>query len=125
MFKTSIEPWLSVPNAVKAINFYKTAFGAVETYRDEFPDGMVVKLSIDGADFWLSGGLHDTDDTQSQQPDGNSVRMILTVDDPDLIFEKALTLGATQIFPLGEDHGWKLGRLADPFGLHWEIGHPV
>lgn len=26
---------------------------------------------------------------------------------------------------IGEGHGWRLGRFADPFGLHWEIGHPL
>jgi len=36
-----------------------------------------------------------------------------------------LKAGAKEVFPIGEDHGWKLGRLVDPFGLHWEIGHPV
>jgi PhnB protein len=125
MLKTSIEPWLSIPNAMKAVNFYKIAFGAVETYRNENPDGLVVRLSIDGAGFWLSGGFQDTDDTQRQQPGGNSVRIILTVNNPDFIFDKALKAGATQVFPLGEEHGWKLGRLVDPFGFHWEIGHPL
>ena len=53
--QTSIEPWLSVRSTAKAVAFYKTAFGAVETYRLEDPDGnAVVKLSIDGAGFWLS-----------------------------------------------------------------------
>jgi PhnB protein len=48
--------------------------------------------------------------------------MILIVDDPDSFYEQAIIAGATVIFPVGEDHGWRLGRLSDPFGLHWEIG---
>ncbi|MBV9884989.1 MAG: VOC family protein, partial [Acidobacteria bacterium] len=32
---------------------------------------------------------------------------------------------ATQVYAVGEDHGWRIGRLIDPFGLHWEIGHPL
>ena len=51
--------------------------------------------------------------------------MILTVDDPDQLFTRAINAGATEIFPVGEEHGWRLGRVADPFGLHWEIGHMI
>jgi len=35
---TSIAPWLSVRNIVKAVEFYKAAFGAAETYRLDIPD---------------------------------------------------------------------------------------
>jgi len=51
--------------------------------------------------------------------------MILTVADPDAVFERALIAGATEVFPVGEEHGWRLGRVADPFGLHWEIGYQL
>ena len=52
---TSIAPWLSVRNSIKAVEFYKAAFGAVESYRLDIPDGTVVaQLTIDGASFWLS-----------------------------------------------------------------------
>jgi len=36
-----------------------------------------------------------------------------------------LEAGATEVFPVSEDYGWKLGRLVDPFGHHWEIGHQL
>lgn len=118
---TSIAPWLSVRSSAKAVQFYKSAFAAIETYRLEDPDGnAVVKLSVDGAEFWLSDSPSD-----SHIPEilgGGSVRMILTVPDPDAVFAKALQAGATEIFPVGEEYGWRLGRLVDPFGLHWEIG---
>jgi len=51
--------------------------------------------------------------------------MILVVTDPHPVFDKALQAGAREVFPIGEDHGWRLGRLVDPFALHWEIGHPL
>jgi PhnB protein len=119
---TSIAPWLTVKSSAKAIQFYTSAFGAVEVYRIESPDGAaVVRLSVNGAEFWISDG-----DTDDQNPlGGNSIRLILTVPNPDEIFEQALKSGASEIFPVGEEHGWRLGRLVDPFGLHWEIGHPV
>jgi PhnB protein len=117
--RTSIAPWLSVSSSAQAVEFYASAFGAVETYRLEDPDGnAVVKLSINGAEFWLS----DSDNSNRGVLGGGSIRMILTVTDPDAVVEQALKAGATEVFPVGEEHGWRLGRLVDPFGLHWEIG---
>ena len=122
---TSIGPWLSVGNGAKAVNFYKTAFGAIETYRLEMPDGgLVVKFSVDGAEFWISADSS-KDESNTEQLGGGTVRIILTVADPDRLFNQALKAGASQVFPVGEEHGWRLGRLVDPFGLHWEIGHQI
>ncbi len=123
--QTTIAPWLTVSDGAKAAAFYKSAFDAVETYRLETPDGLIVKLSVDGAEFWVSGSSAQNDDYNMKPVGGGTVRMILTVSNPDMIFKKALDAGASEIFPIEEDHGWKLGRLSDPFGLHWEIGHPV
>ncbi len=119
---TLIQPWLSVQNAVAAVKFYKAAFDAAETYRLETPDGLVVKLSVNGAEFWISGG--NVGNENSNEPESN-IRMILVVDDPESVFEKAIKAGAKEIFPVGEEYGWKLGRIADPFGLHWEIGYQL
>jgi len=115
--KPSIAPWLTVRDGKRALEFYKNAFGASIAYKLDTPDDSVVaRLSIDGAEFWISDG------NDPEPLGGNSVRMILTVDDPDSMFARAIKAGATEIFPVGEAHGWRLGRLADPFGLHWEIG---
>jgi PhnB protein len=51
--------------------------------------------------------------------------MILTVPNPDELFAQALSAGAVEIYPVGEEYGWRLGRLVDPFGLHWDVGHPL
>jgi PhnB protein len=51
--------------------------------------------------------------------------MILTVRDPDMVFRQALAAGAKQISPVSEGHGWRVGRVVDPFGHHWEVGHPL
>jgi PhnB protein len=121
---TSIAPWLSVRSTVKAVAFYKSAFGAIETYRLEDPDGnAVIKLSVEDAEFWLSDTP--SDNTTPETVGGGTIRMILTVTDPDTIFAQALLGGATEIFPVGEEYGWRLGRLVDPFGLHWEIGKQI
>jgi len=117
----SIEPWLSISRGEQAVEFYKNAFGALETYRLKDPGGgLVVRLSVAGAGYWIS-----SDESATSTLGGGNVRMILIVDDPDALFAKALRAGAKEVWPVGEDHGWRMGRLIDPFGLHWEIGHQL
>lgn len=71
----SIAPWLSVEDSVKAVDFYKTAFGAIEVYRLEAPDGgPVVKLSVDAAEFWLSNKSSDDGSLSSEALCVGSVR---------------------------------------------------
>ena len=81
--------------------------------------------ALDGAEFWLSEESPDHGNLSSESPGGGSVRMILTVSDPDAVFAQALEAGASQVFPVGEEHGWRLGRVVDPFGHHWEIGRQL
>ena len=120
--KTSIAPWLSVRRGAEAVDYYKAAFGAAELHRVENEaEEIVAHLSIEGADFWVS----DDPNSSPEVLGGRSVRMILTVDDPDSVFEQAITAGATVVAAVYEDHGWRVGRIADPFCHHWEIGKPL
>jgi PhnB protein len=81
---------------------------------------VVARLAIDEAEFWIA-----EDPDVAPGPDGGAVRMIVTVDDPDARFARALAAGATEVSPVGDEHGWRVGRLADPFGHHWEVGTPT
>src|SRR5258708_21228858 len=98
--KTSIAPWLSGSRATEAVNYYKAAFGAVERYRLEDNEGSVVvaQLAIEGADFWLQEDI----DFSPESQDRRSVRMILTVDDPDAVFEQAISSVATGILAVSD-----------------------
>lgn len=124
---TTIEPWLSVGNSAGAVSFYKLAFGATELFKLEAPDGaLVAQLAIDGASFWVSDESPEHGNFSPQTLGGKgTVRIIITVADPDDLFAKALQAGAIAIFPVVEEHGWRVGRLQDPFGHHWEIGRPA
>jgi PhnB protein len=122
----SIAPMLSVRNGSGAVEFYKSAFGAVETYRVEDPTGAVVaRLSIGGAEFWLGDEAPAHGHYSPESLGGATARLILIVPDPEAMFAKALAAGACEIFAVHEAHGWRLGQLVDPFGHRWEIGHPV
>ena len=123
---TSIQPWLSVNNGATAAKFYQEAFNAVETYRMETSDGgLVLKLSVDNAEFWVSGQSKETGKISVNNSKQDVVRLILVVDDPDATFQQAIKAGASEVFPVGEDFGWRLGRLTDPFDIDWEIGKPL
>ena len=122
----SVAPMLSVRNGARAVEFYKSAFGATEVFRIESPDGAVVaRLSVEGAEFWLSDESPENGNYSPESLGGGTVRMILTVPDPDAMFARALAAGARSITAVEENYGWRLGRVVDPFGHHWEIGHPL
>jgi PhnB protein len=49
----------------------------------------------------------------------------LVTDDPKTLVQRAVDAGATQLSPVGDEHGWRIGRIRDPFGHEWEIGAPI
>ena len=124
--QTSIAPMLSVRNGARAVEFYKSAFAALEVFRVEAPDGAVVcRLSVEGAEFWVADESPEHANYSPETLGGGTVRMILTVADPDAVFARAVAAGAREIVAVKEDYGWRLGRVVDPFGHHWEIGRPL
>jgi PhnB protein len=125
--KTSIAPMLSVRNGAKAVDFYKAAFGAGELFRLDAEDGAVVaQLSVGGAEFWVADESPENKNFSPESLGGGTVRMVLVVQDPDAAFERAVKAGATVVWPVEDQpYGWRVGRIVDPFGHHWEIGKPL
>ncbi len=123
----ALAPLLSVREGGKAIDFYRQAFGAVELFRIEDPDGAVVaRMSIGGAEFWLADESPEHGNFSPASLGGSTVRMVLTVDDPDGVFARAVAAGASVVAPVvDQPYGWRVGRVADPFGHHWEIAKPL
>jgi PhnB protein len=116
---TRISPWLSVKDATAALEFYRTAFAASVLERlEQAGDVVVAQLAIGDADFWIQADAAASPDALA----GLSVRMILTVDDPDAVFAAAVAAGASVVAAIHETHGWRVGRIRDPSGHHWEIG---
>ena len=126
--QTSVSPELSVRRGLEAVNFYKAAFGAVEIYRvggTAENEEVVAQLSLGGALFWVSDESPPHKNFSPESLGGSTVRLLLTVPDPHSVVERAVTLGATEVSPVHEEHGWLLGRIEDPFGHQWEIGRPL
>ena len=125
---TAILPQLSVRRGREAVEFYKAALGAVEVYRvggDDDNPSVVSQLTVGEASFWVADESPEHGNFSPETVGGGTVRMLLIVDDPDAAVRRAVDAGATEIAPVGEEHGWRMGRIADPFGHHWEVGRPL
>ena len=117
---------LSVRKGAEAVEFYKAAFGASELFRLDAPDGAVVaRLSVDGAEFWLADESPQHLNFSPETLGGGTVRMVMIVEDPDAAFDRAVSAGAKEGMAVDERYGWRLGRVVDPYGHHWEIGKPL
>ncbi len=123
----TLAPMLSVRNGAQAVEFYKAAFNAAELFRIEAPDGAVVaRLAVGDSEFWVADESPEHSNFSPPSLGGATTRMVLTVPDPDAAFDRALRAGASAVHPVADtEYGWRLGRLADPFGHHWEIGKPL
>jgi PhnB protein len=122
-FQTTLTATLSVRNWDRAFEFYKAAFGATELYR--VPGGGVGQLAVGGAPFWVAEESPEHLNFSPETLGGCSVRMLLIVEDPATVCARAVAAGATQVVPVADEHGWRLGRILDPFGHHWEVARPL
>jgi PhnB protein len=123
-----VQVQLSVRRGRKAIEFYKAAFRADEIYRyggtDDHED-VVCQLSANGAPFWVEDESPPDGNYSPETLGGSTERLLLIVEDPTDVLRRAVSLGAIEVSPVGEEHGWLLGRIDDPFGHRWEIGRPL
>jgi len=113
---------LSVRRGREAVEFYKAAFGADEV--DDHED-VVCQLTVNGASFWVEDESPSDGNFSPETVGGCTERLLLIVDDPLDVARRAIRLGAREVSPVAEEHGWLLGRIDDPFGHRWEIGHPL
>jgi PhnB protein len=123
-----IAPQLSVRNGRAAVEFYKAAFGARELHRVGGVEGheeVVAQLAIGDATFWVADESPEHSNFSPESLGGGTVRMLLMVADPDAAIGRAVAAGATVLYPAADEHGWRLGRIVDPYGHHWEVGRPL
>lgn len=121
---------LAVSDGAAAIEFYKSAFGAVEQWRIDAGGSVVAGLTVDGAEFFLA----DENPPKTMGPDtagSTTVRIELFVDDPEAALARAVAAGATDATAVtGHSHTTVTGSIfrmlqggvKDPFGHIWLIG---
>jgi PhnB protein len=124
----SLQSQLSVRNGRAAVDFYQAAFGAVEVYRFGGTDDhqeVVAQLAVGDSMFWVEDESPPHGNFSPASVGGATSRTLLIVADPVAVFARAVAAGATGIGAVGEEHGWLLGRIDDPFGHRWEIARPI
>ncbi|MBK7403683.1 MAG: VOC family protein [Phycisphaerales bacterium] len=110
---------LAVRDWARALEFYKAAFGATETY--VVPGGGVARLAVGGAEFWVAEESEPHQNLSPESLGGCSVRLLLLVDDPAAVCARAVEAGAILLAPVADAYGWRIGRIVDPAGHHWEV----
>jgi len=120
----SLQIYLAVEDASKAIDFYREAFGAEETIRMPGPDGKVAhaELQIGDSKLMLSDPFPHSDVRPPAERGGPTASIFMYVDDVDATFDQAQRAGATVVSEL-EDMFWgdRFGTVADPFGHVWAM----
>ena len=124
----SLQVYLAVEDASKAIDFYKEAFGADENIRMPGPGGSVAhaELQIGDSKLMLSDPFPQSNVRPPSERGGPTSSVFMYVDDADTLFERAEAAGATVVTPL-ENMFWgdRFGTLADPFGHVWSVATHV
>ena len=116
-------PRMTFKDVAKAIEFYKNAFGAKETFRFEVGSGIAHAEILIGdsvvmlAEEWPEGGRYSPETT------GNSpVAMTIQVPDVDAFAERAIAAGAKLQRPIADQfYGRRDANLLDPFGYPWSV----
>lgn len=123
----SLTPYLMVPNASQAIDFYEKAFGATEIFRISATNGKVqhCELRIGDSIVMLADELPNTSVT-NPVTGARPFSLLLYVEDVDAAFKKATEAGAKVLRPLkNEFFGDRMGTLQDPFGNNWHFASHI
>ena len=120
-----IQPELWVDRPATAVAFYAAAFAARVLHQVGEGEDIVAQLAVGDAAFWVSAGGADGPRFSPAAIGGATGRTLLVAEDPDAMFARAVAAGATAVSEVADEHGWRLGRILDPFGHEWEIGRPL
>jgi PhnB protein len=125
----TVTPYLITKGAGDAIEFYKKAFGATETFRMTLPDGKTIghaEIKIGTSPVMLADEAPDRGFRSPKSYGGTPLSLLLYVENADAVFEQAVAAGAEVLSPLeNKFYGDRMGTIADPFGHHWTIGTHV
>jgi PhnB protein len=120
-----IQPELWVERAGEALAFYEAAFDARVVHCVGEGDDIVAQLAVGDASFWVATAGPDMGRFSPSAIGGGTGRTLLVVDDPDSVVQTAVAAGAAAKALVNDEHGWRVGRIVDPFGHEWEIGKPI
>lgn len=124
----TVTPYLIVAGGREAIEFYKKAFGAMEVFRMEKPDGKIghAEIRVGDSPVMLADGCEEMGAKDPWMLKGSPVMMHLYVEEVDRFFERAVKAGAKVVRPVKDQfYGDRSGMVEDPFGHKWNISSRV
>jgi PhnB protein len=120
----TVTPYLAIKNAAKALEFYKEAFAATESYKLMLPDGRLghAEILLGDSVIMLADEFPEYGGKSPETLSGSPVSIHLYVEDADAFFNKALAAGAKERKPVMDQfYGDRSGELEDPFGHLWWV----
>ena len=120
----TVNPYITVRGAAKAIEFYKQAFGATEVMRFEGPGGIVAhaEIEIGGSRVMLADEMPDWGNRGPETLGGASGGLCVYLPDVDKAFARAVAAGAKVFKPVMDQfYGDRSGTVIDPFGHVWTL----
>jgi PhnB protein len=123
----TVTPRLVVRDGAAAIDFYRSAFGAVELgERFKGPGGELIHAEVQIGDsvVMISDEGDNGAPARSPQSVGGVVTAIMATywENVDVVWERAIAAGAEVVYPLEDQfYGDRAGRLRDPFGQQWML----
>ena len=121
----NITPVLIVNDGLKAIEYYKKVFGAIDKGTMMMPDGKSVahaELMIGDSKIMLSDEFPEMKCLSPKSIGGSPVYLYLYVEDVDKTFNLAVSEGGKSLFPVQDQfYGDRHGSIQDPFGHIWSI----
>ena len=122
---------LAVSDGARAVEFYRSAFGALELWRIDAGGAVIAGLAVDGSEFFLAQAAPSHGTHSPASVGGTTVRIELFVDDPAAVQAQAVAAGAQERYPVSEHSHATVdggsvsllqGMIVDPFGHYWLIG---
>ena len=117
-------PYLAIKNGVKALEFYRKAFGATEIYKLILPDDRLghAEIRLGDSVIMLSDEFPEFGRKAPETLGGSPVSIHLYVEDVDAFFKRALAAGAKKRKPVKDQfYDDRSGQLEDPFGHLWWV----
>ncbi len=120
----SIQPYLILDGAARAIEFYQKAFGAAERLSMKQPDGRIGHAEIEIGDSVIMMA-DENPQVQAFAPGhygGSSVSLLIYTENCDAMYQRAIAAGAKSVRePEDQFYGDRMAGVEDPFGYKWYI----
>ncbi len=124
----SLTPYLIVRGGVRAIDFYKQAFGAVELFRVAAPGGSIghAEMTVGSSIFMLGDECPAMGASSPETIGGTPVGLMLYVENVDEVVARAIAAGGKILKPVSDQfYGDRSGTVQDPFGHQWTVATHV